>query len=133
MEPSKVIITHDWFTCHCRVLEGESRHLEEVSVSLAPPLPHIQSPPGMREVDSRRICHYQRYSEVKNLIKQYISSKYVSLDDDMFQLLRCVLRMVWHPLKDCFKDFKLHYTRVFLVFFFPWQIILANDINDNTN
>ena len=63
-------------------------------MSLAPPLPHIQSPPGMREVDSRHICHPQRYSEVKNLIKQYVSSKYVSLDDIMSQLLRCVLRMV---------------------------------------
>jgi hypothetical protein len=52
-----------WFTCHCRVLEDESKHLEVVSVSLAPPLPNSQNPPGMKEVGNRHICHPQRYSE----------------------------------------------------------------------
>lgn len=47
-------------------------------MSLAPPLPQSQSPPGMREVGSRHICHPQRYSE--------------EFDKTIHQLLVCFTR-----------------------------------------
>lgn len=105
MAPSSDYTAGLWFTCHCRVLEDESRRLEVVSVSLAPLLPHSQSPPGMKEVGSRHICHPQRYSEVKNLINNTSAASvchryYVSITQT------CVLT-TWHLLKESVKDFKL--------------------------